>query len=113
MNTSSGLITLSPSKSNLKNEKIRLAAIRSNFKRIKSTLYFISLHFESQSHFGLYAAAEDLEHQLNERLFLDEALAVELAGKCVEPVADDARKVYVLSESNFVDSFTSITLRLC
>ena len=63
----------------------------------------LGLHFECESHFGLDAAAVDLEHQLDERLLDYAALGVAFAGESVEPVADDAWQVHILNKSDLVD----------
>ena len=116
MNTSSGLIRLSPSKSYLNlftndQNKSLIISIKCLFLKRNQTEK-ANLHFEGETHLGLNAAGEDLEHEVDEAVLLDAAIAVTLASKSMEAVGHDSWQVDILHKGHLVNGPLWIRLRL-
>ena len=67
------------------------------------SLKSLDLHLKSETHLGLDAAGEDLQHQVDEALLEDAPVGLALAREGVEAVRDNAWEVDVLYEGHLVD----------
>ena len=76
---------------------------RSLFIPLKIQWHQDNLHLEGETHLGLDAAGEDLQHEVDEALLEDAPVGLALARQGVEAVRDNAWEVDVLDEGHLVD----------